>query len=295
LAVYRQSGIQGLLSLKRRHGRQATIPAWAIVALKKRLSEPKGFASYGAVQQWLSDTLGVDVSYMAVYRLVRGKLKAKLKVAKRQSTEQDPDQLHCFKSQLANNLDLLKQVVVVLQNQNPARIRYWCQDETRWSLTTVYRRLLTAIGVKPVGKMQWVCEGFWLYGVVEPLTGEQFFYEFSHLDSLCFQRFITLFAQQHPQEFHIWHLDRASAHVAKRLQLPKNLLLLFQPSHCPELNPIERLWLHLKDAVRWELFADLEVLRTTLRQRLAQLTQEVVKSLTGWNYILDALFVAGIS
>lgn len=85
------------------------------------------------------------------------------------------------------------------------------------------------------------------------------------------------------------------SHVAKRLQLPKNLLLLFQPSHCPELNPIERLWLHLKDAVRWELFADLEVLRTTLRQRLAQLTQEVVKSLTGWNYILDALFVAGIS
>lgn len=57
--------------------------------------------------------------------------------------------------------------------------------------------------------MQWVCEGFWLLVVVEPLTGEQFFYEFSHLDSLCFQRFITLFAQQHPQEFHIWHLDRA--------------------------------------------------------------------------------------
>ncbi len=295
LAAYRQGGLETLLTHKRRRGRQAAIPSWAVLALQKRLADPKGFPSYGAVQQWLSETLGVDVSYMAVYRLVRGKLKAKLKVAKRQSTEQDPKQLHGFKTELGNNLSGLKQVIALPQSQKPSRIRYWCQDETRWSLTTVYRRLLSAIGVKPVGKMQWVCEGFWLYGVVEPLTGEQFFYEFSHLECACFQRFITLFAQQYPQEFHIWHLDRASAHVAKRLQLPDNLLLLFQPSHCPELNSIERLWQHLKDSVSWELFADVEVLRTTVRQRLAQLTQDVVKSLTGWNYILDALFVAGIS
>lgn len=100
-----------------------------------------------------------------------------------------------------------------------------------------------------------MCEGFWLYGVVEPLTGEQFFYEFSHLDSVCFQQFLHLFAQRYPDEFHIWHLDRASAHTAKRIQPPANVLLLFQPSHCPELNPIERLWQHLKNSIRWQLFA----------------------------------------
>lgn len=132
-------------------------------------------------------------------------------------------------------------------------------------------------------------------GWLNPIRGEQFFYEFSHLDSVCFQQFLHLFAQHYPHEFHIWHLERASAHIAKRVQPPANVLLLFQPSHCPQLNPIERLWQHLKDSVSWELFADVPALKTTVRQRLTDLTQEVVKSLTGWDYILDALSVAGIS
>jgi len=33
----------------------------------------------------------------------------------------------------------------------------------------------------------------WLYGAVEPLTGESFFYEFTHLDTVCFEKFLELF------------------------------------------------------------------------------------------------------
>jgi hypothetical protein len=29
----------------------------------------------------------------------------------------------------------------------------------------------------------------WLYGAVEPLTGASFFYEFTHLDTVCFENF----------------------------------------------------------------------------------------------------------
>ncbi|OWY69961.1 hypothetical protein B7486_18555 [cyanobacterium TDX16] len=170
-----------------------------------------------------------------------------------------------------------------------------CQDETRWSLTTVCRRLITASGVKPVGKMQWVCDGFWLYGVVDPHSGDRFFWEFSHLDGVCFQRFLEQFAQQHANESHIIQLDRASAHIAKSVRPPDNVVLLFQPSHAPELNPIERLWEHLKDSLSWELFENLDELRHKVREHLENLTQTTVRSLTGWEYIRDALFVAGIS
>jgi hypothetical protein len=44
-----------------------------------------------------------------------------------------------------------------------------------------------------------------------------------------------------------------------------------------------------------ELFSDLDALSAKVRELLEDLTQEVVTSLTGWNYIIDALFVAGIS
>lgn len=54
------------------------IPEWAEEVLAKRLQDPNhGFGSYGAVQQWLADTLGVEAEYHAVYQMTRYRLKAK--------------------------------------------------------------------------------------------------------------------------------------------------------------------------------------------------------------------------
>lgn len=175
-----------------------------------------------------------------------------------------------------------------------ASVRYWCQDETRLGLKTIQRRKLTAKGVKPVGKVQWQREAFYLYGVVEPKTGESFFYEFSHLDSVCFEHFLNLVSQQFPNSLNIIQLDNCSAHTAKPLNVPDNILLLFQSPHCPELNPIERLWQHLKAGLAWGIYQALDQLRDALRFRLQELQSQTIASLTGWDYILDALSVSGV-
>ena len=129
---------------------------------------------------------------------------------------------------------------------------------------------------------------------MEPQTGESFFYEFSHLDTECFEEFLKQFSQQYPQDIHIWQLDNGSFHKAKRLKVPDNILLLFQPSHCPELNPIERLWEHLKGLLSWALFSNLDALRVQVSKHLSSFTKEVIDSLAGWDYILQALSVAAI-
>jgi len=77
--------------------------------------------------------------------------------------------------------------------------------------------------------------------------------------------------------------------------VPENIILLFQPPHCPEVNPIERLWLYLKRDLRWCLFDDLTQLQTKVDQLLAELTTEVVAAITGYPFILQALSVANIS
>jgi transposase len=141
------------------------------------------------------------------------------------------------------------------------RLRYWCQDESRMGLHTMRGRLLTLKGVKPKGKVQWNFQGLWLYGLVEPLTGNSFFYEFYHLDTVCFEKFIELFFQANPEDIHIIQLDNGGCHQALDLSLPENVILLFQPSHCPELNPIERLWEEIKKCLKWELFTSLDQLR----------------------------------
>lgn len=77
------------------------IPVWAEVALAKRLQEPSnGFDSYGKVQQWLQESLGIDAQYHAVYQMTRYRLKAKLKVARPQNIKQNREQREAFKKTL---------------------------------------------------------------------------------------------------------------------------------------------------------------------------------------------------
>ena len=174
------------------------------------------------------------------------------------------------------------------------RVRYLCQDETRLGLKTIPGRLITARGVKPVGETQWQRGCFWLYGAVEPLTGFSFFYEFSHLDRLCFQQFLALLSLQLGDDIAVMQVDQASAHTANALVCPSNIILTFQPSHAPELNPIERLWLFLKKQFAWVNCPTLEELRQLLASELDQLAPELIASLTSYDFILEALFGAAL-
>ena len=54
------------------------------------------------------------------------------------------------------------------------------EDESLFGLKTIVGRLITAPGVKPVQKQQWEPKYFDVYEIVEPKTGEEFFWEFSH-------------------------------------------------------------------------------------------------------------------
>jgi transposase len=174
------------------------------------------------------------------------------------------------------------------------RLRYWCQDETRFGLKTIQRRRLTLKGIKPVGKVQWQYKTFYLYGVVEPKSGESFFFEFCHLDTICFEKFLELFSEAYPEDLHIIQVDNGSFHSSLQLHLPDNIILLFQPSHTPQVNPIERLWEEIKEELSWELFDNLEALKVAVEKILAKLSQKVIASVIGWDFILEALSVSGI-
>jgi hypothetical protein len=76
------------------------------------------------------------------------------------------------------------------------KVRFFCQDETRLGLKTLSGRKITGRGVKPIGQVQWQYITTYLYGVVEPKTGEHFFFEFTHLNSQCFEAFLELVSQQ---------------------------------------------------------------------------------------------------
>ncbi len=80
LTTYAHGGLPALLAIYVPPGRAPALSADQLTQLQAALDHPDGFASYGAVQQWIADTLGVAMGYHAVYKLVRRKLRAKLNV-----------------------------------------------------------------------------------------------------------------------------------------------------------------------------------------------------------------------
>jgi transposase len=171
-------------------------------------------------------------------------------------------------------------------------LRYLAQDESRIGRKTETKRVITAKGVKPIAKVEWPREAFWLYGVVEPLSGWQWTQTYTHLNHQNFQQFLDALSQALGDTVAVMQLDRAPAHRAKALVWPDNIIPLFQPPHCPELNPIERLWQHLKGHWKGENFPTLKALKQRVEHELAQLSPEQVQSLTSFDFILDALLQA---
>ncbi|WP_041639436.1 transposase [Trichormus azollae] len=150
--------------------------------------------------------------------------------------------------------------------------------------------MITARGVKPVVRVQWPRKAFWLYGVVEPTSGWHFCQEYPHLNSENFQKFLDVLSQELGSDMALMQMDQASAHQALALSCPENIIPIFQPSHSPQLNPMERLWQFIKRQFKGESLSHLDQLRQRVQNELAQLSSEVISSLTSYDFILEALF-----
>ncbi|AUB43812.1 Transposase (plasmid) [Nostoc flagelliforme CCNUN1] len=100
-------------------------------------------------------------------------------------------------------------------------------------------------------------------------------------------------SQQFTDSVLIIQLDNGAFHKAKRLQLADNIILLFQPAHSPELNPIEQVWQYIKRRLRWLLPKNLDDLRAALYLEIGKLTKPIIASIAQRQYIMVALSIAG--
>ncbi len=152
----------------------------------------------------------------------------------------------------------------------------------------IRRHRITLPGVKPIQEAKPGYEYFYLYGAVEPETGQRFFTEHERLNSDCFQVFLDRFAKAFPYSHNILILDNGQFHKAKKLSVPSNVGLTFLPPYSPELNPVERLWQDLKDQLAFDFYEHLSSLRQETRTALRNYTDQGVASLTGYDYLLEA-------
>lgn len=289
LSKYETGSLDALIQIKSpgAPSGQRSFPEEVIASLKERLAESTGFVSYVQLQSWLKETHDFSIKYNTLHRIIRYELKAKLKVPRRSHEKKNDAEESAFREGLT---DKLKELKTLLADRNVENIRVLTQDESRLGLMPVTRRRITAKGVKPIQKVQFQFESYYLYGAVDPLTGDAFYLEMPGLNSTCFQLFMNELSAQFKHDFMIMLTDNASAHKAKKLIIPDNMVILPFPAYCPELNPIERLWQYIKSRIDFALIKTMEDLKLNVADILRkECTDTVVASITGYSYIIDAV------
>jgi len=147
--------------------------------------------------------------------------------------------------------------------QHPAaEIQLWCQDEARVGQKGRGARLWYERGCRPEGVIDHRHASAWLYAAVRPGTDDAFALVIPEVSAAAMQVFLDRLAAGLPASVHAaLLLDGAGWHIADDLVIPANLSLIFLPPYAPELNPVERLWLFLRERfLSLRLFPDLDAI-----------------------------------
>jgi transposase len=87
LALYETGGLEALLAVYVPAGKPVSLPQDVLDALEQALRQPRGFASYEALRQWVKQTQHREVNYHTLYTIVRTRFKTKLKVPRPSHTK----------------------------------------------------------------------------------------------------------------------------------------------------------------------------------------------------------------
>lgn len=109
--------------------------------------------------------------------------------------------------------------------------------------------------------------------------------ELPQCNSELFQIYLDEFSRFNKDEFKIIVLDNGAFHKAKKLQMPKNIALLFIPPYSPELNPAEKIWAKYKRAFSNKFFETLEHVSEFIQNETENLSSFNVKSICSYQYV----------
>ena len=128
------------------------------------------------------------------------------------------------------------------------RVELWFMDEARVGQKGRLTHVWYQKGVRPRGLRQQGFASAHLFGAVCPGRGEGVALVLPEVSTAAMGVFLAELARAVPAGTHAaLVLDGAGWHVSEDLAVPANLTLIHPPPYSPELNPVERVWEHLRD------------------------------------------------
>jgi transposase len=167
------------------------------------------------------------------------------------------------------------------------RIELWFEDEARIGAKGRTGHRWWVRGERPRGLRQQGYEWAHLFGAVRPATGESFALVLPEVSTAAMQVFLDHFAATMQENVHVaLVLDRAGWHGSRDLIVPPNISLIPLPPYAPELNPVERVWLHLRECLLSHRLLDTyDAILEACCEAWNVLTPERLRSLTAFSWI----------
>lgn len=162
------------------------------------------------------------------------------------------------------------------------------QDEGRFGRITDIRKCWAPKGIRPKVGQQIARAFVYVYAAVCMALGKMTSLILPYANTDMMNLFLEEVSNDFKDYFVIMLVDGAGWHRSNDLKIPENIRLVQQPSHSPELNPVEHLWEELRENyLPNKVFGSLDAVEQALCKGLTDLHRDPKKlsSMTNFPYL----------
>ncbi|WP_017659675.1 IS630 family transposase [Baaleninema simplex] len=179
-----------------------------------------------------------------------------------------------------------------LQEKHPnTEVQLWFFDEHRVGLKPILAKVWALTGQRPDAIVEHRYEWVYVYGFVNPKTGETHWYLIPRVNvqwlNLVFQTFAKDVGAA-AEKIILLVEDRAGWHTSPKVEVPSGMEIEYLPPYSPELQPAERLWKLVDEPLVNTYFETIEELEEVLGKRccvLQEQMQEEIRDLTNYHWL----------
>ena len=208
---------------------------------------------------------------------------ARMRVPRPSHVRKNPVAAEAFKENL---LDKLHSLGIA----KGRAVRVWVMDEMRFGLHSFTRKVWITGKERPVAPSQQRYQWGYLYGAVGVSHGRSEFLFAESVDQEHLACYYEQIGRSDPAAMHVIVQDGAGFHLRDGdPRLPENVRIILLPPYSPELNPAEKLWDQIKDAICNQVFATIEALQTIITAWLRNFWADMrgAFNLIGNSWLLD--------
>ena len=160
------------------------------------------------------------------------------------------------------------------------------QDESSFGRITQVLKCWAKKGARPQILYHQIREFRYLFGAVDPKSGDSSFRIISSCDTVCMNAFLKDLSLDFKNEHILLVCDNASWHKSKTLEIPNNITITHILPYTPEMNPIEQLWKEIKEKHFANLvFPSLKRVEDKICYAIQNLSKSTIKNITNRSWI----------